>query len=214
MPRPVLTDNAIGCSVMMEAARILAAIGIKPEANDSCRALEWRRAGPSWLAGVHSRALWQLRRAEAGVCEARRLLQHRQWHWPRSRHDDLRSAGSGTILREATASFADLGFLGVTTTRSRQAASTDAFSFAAAGLPGVNALQDPIEYQSYTWHTNLDTYERVVEDDVKKSAIVIAAAVYHVAMRTICFHDSLPSRCRGVREHRRRSRPPHATSTR
>jgi hypothetical protein len=47
----------------------------------------------------------------------------------------------------------------------------------------VNALQDPIEYQSYTWHTNLDTYERVVEDDVKKSAIVIAAAVYHVAMR-------------------------------
>ena len=73
--------------------------------------------------------------------------------------------------------------LGVTTTRSRQAASTDAFSFAAAGLPGVNALQDPIEYQSYTWHTNLDTYERVVEEDVKKSAIVIAAAVYHVAMR-------------------------------
>jgi hypothetical protein len=62
-------------------------------------------------------------------------------------------------------------------------ASTDAFSFAAAGLPGVNALQDPIEYQSYTWHTNLDTYERVVEEDVKKSAIVMAAAVYHVAMR-------------------------------
>jgi hypothetical protein len=47
----------------------------------------------------------------------------------------------------------------------------------------VNALQDPIEYQSYTWHTNLDTYERVVEEDVKKSASVMAAAVYHVAMR-------------------------------
>jgi len=52
----------------------------------------------------------------------------------------------------------------------------------------VNALQDPIEYQSYTWHTNLDTYERVVEDDVKKSAIVMAAAVYHLAMR----NDLLP----------------------
>jgi len=76
----------------------------------------------------------------------------------------------------------------VTTTRSRQAASTDAFSFAAAGLPGVNALQDPIEYQSYTWHTNLDTYERVVEEDVKKSAIVMAAAVYQLAMR----NDLLP----------------------
>ena len=47
----------------------------------------------------------------------------------------------------------------------------------------MNALQDPIEYQTYTWHTNLDTYERVVEEDVKKAAIVMAAAVYHVAMR-------------------------------
>jgi hypothetical protein len=44
-------------------------------------------------------------------------------------------------------------------------------------------MQDPIEYQSYSWHTNLDTYERIVEDDVKKSAIAIAAAVYHLATR-------------------------------
>ena len=43
--------------------------------------------------------------------------------------------------------------------------------------------QDPIEYNSYTWHTNLDTYERIIEDDVKKSAIAIAAALYHLAMR-------------------------------
>ncbi|HNU08445.1 MAG TPA: hypothetical protein PKO33_11820, partial [Pyrinomonadaceae bacterium] len=43
--------------------------------------------------------------------------------------------------------------------------------------------QDPIEYGTHTWHTNLDTYERIIEDDVKKSAIVIAAAVYALAMR-------------------------------
>ena len=36
---------------------------------------------------------------------------------------------------------------------------------------------------AYTWHTSLDTYERIIEDDAKKSAIVIAAAVYHLAMR-------------------------------
>ncbi|MCV4655873.1 hypothetical protein OFM13_31550, partial [Escherichia coli] len=42
---------------------------------------------------------------------------------------------------------------------------------------------DPIEYLTHTWHTNLDTYERIVEDDVKKSAIVIAAAVYRLAMQ-------------------------------
>jgi Zn-dependent M28 family amino/carboxypeptidase len=90
---------------------------------------------------------------------------------------------AGTILREALAPFRDLGMMGATTTRSRQRGGTDHTSFNDVGLPGIGILQDPIEYQSYTWHTNLDTYERIVEDDVKKSAIVIAAAVYHLAMR-------------------------------
>jgi hypothetical protein len=43
--------------------------------------------------------------------------------------------------------------------------------------------QDPIEYNTYTWHTSLDTYERVIEEDLQKSAIAVAAAVYHLAMR-------------------------------
>ena len=36
---------------------------------------------------------------------------------------------------------------------------------------------------SHTWHTNLDTYERIIEDDAKKAAVVVATAVYHLAMR-------------------------------
>jgi hypothetical protein len=60
---------------------------------------------------------------------------------------------------------------------------TDSTSFNAAGLPGIGLQQDPIEYGTHTWHTNLDTWERIVEEDVKKSAIAIASAVYHVAMR-------------------------------
>ena len=43
--------------------------------------------------------------------------------------------------------------------------------------------QDPIQYQSYTWHTNLDTYERVLDQDAIASAIAVAAAVYQLAMR-------------------------------
>ena len=42
---------------------------------------------------------------------------------------------------------------------------------------------DPIEYQTYTWHTNLDTYERIVVEDAQTSAIVIAAAVNYLAAR-------------------------------
>jgi hypothetical protein len=48
--------------------------------------------------------------------------------------------------------------------------------------------QDPIEYFTDTWHTNLDTYERIIEDDVKKDAIVVAAMVYQLSMRD----DALP----------------------
>jgi len=50
-------------------------------------------------------------------------------------------------------------------------------------LPVIGISQDPIEYDSHTWHTNLDTYERIIEDDARQSAMVIAAAVYHLAMR-------------------------------
>jgi hypothetical protein len=87
------------------------------------------------------------------------------------------------VLRDATASLKDLGMLGAATTRSRATGGTDSTNFNAAGLPGINTLLDPIQYQTHTWHTNLDTYERIVEDDVKKAATVIAATVYHLAMR-------------------------------
>ena len=95
---------------------------------------------------------------------------------------------AGRILREIFAPFEDLGIVGATVTKSRSTGGTDSTSFNAAGLPGIGLMQDPIEYQSYTWHTNLDTYERIVEDDVKKSAAMIASALYHLAMR----EDLLP----------------------
>jgi carboxypeptidase Q len=71
--------------------------------------------------------------------------------------------------------------MGVTTTRSRARGGSDHSSFNAAGLTGISVGQDPIEYDSHTWHTNLDTYERVVESDAQQATIVIAAAVYHAA---------------------------------
>ena len=87
------------------------------------------------------------------------------------------------MLRRVVAPFADLGVAGAITTDSRRTGGTDHTSFNAAGLPGIGTQLDPMEYQSHTWHTNLDTYERFIEDDVKKSAVIIAAAVYHLAMR-------------------------------
>ena len=56
-------------------------------------------------------------------------------------------------------------------TTSRATGGTDSTNFNAAGLPGIGLQQDPIEYQSFTWHTQLDTYERIVPEDVKQAAI-------------------------------------------
>jgi len=90
---------------------------------------------------------------------------------------------AATILREALAGFADLGFGGANATQSRNTGGTDSTNFNHSGLPGVGMGQDPIEYQSHTWHTNLDTYERIVKGDAKISAVIISAAVLHLANR-------------------------------
>ncbi|MBA3334840.1 MAG: M28 family peptidase [Acidobacteria bacterium] len=92
-------------------------------------------------------------------------------------------AGGASVLREAILPFAEYGVVGALNSRSRGLGGSDNTSFNQAGLPGIGVQQDPIEYGSHTWHTNLDTYERIIEDDVKKSAVVIAAAVYQLAMR-------------------------------
>jgi hypothetical protein len=202
------TDNAIGCSVMMEAARILAAIGVKP--RRTIRVALWS-GEEQGLLGSQSYIREHFGTFEEPKPAFSKLSAYFNIDSGTGRARGLTMFGppeAATILRESLASFSDLGLLGVTTTRSRQAGGTDAFSFAAAGLPGINALQDPIEYQSYTWHTNLDTYERVVEDDVKRSAVVMAAAVYHVAMR-----DELLPRFTAEQMPRRPGAAPAQTAT-
>jgi hypothetical protein len=79
--------------------------------------------------------------------------------------------------------FKEQGVAGAIATKSRRTAGTDSTSFNEAGLPGIGLSQDTIEYQSHTWHTNLDTYERILEDDVKQNAATIAYVVYQLATR-------------------------------
>ncbi|HLG57814.1 MAG TPA: M20/M25/M40 family metallo-hydrolase [Vicinamibacterales bacterium] len=177
------TDNGIGSAVMMEAARIIAAIGVKP--RRTIRVALWS-GEEQGLLGSQAYVKEHFGTFEAQKPEYARFAGYFNIDSGTGRARGLTVFGppaAATVLREATVSFKDLGLLGATTTRTRATGGTDSTSFNAAGLPGINALQDPIQYQTSTWHTNLDTYERIVEDDVKKSAIVIAAAVYHVAMR-------------------------------
>jgi len=90
---------------------------------------------------------------------------------------------AAAVVRQALKPFEDLGVFGASATTSRAVAGTDSTAFNNAGLPGIGFQQDPIEYNTHTHHTNLDNYERVIEDDVKASAVVIAATLYQLAMR-------------------------------
>jgi len=177
------TDNAIGCSVMMEAVRILTAIGAKPRRTIRIALWSGEEQG---LLGSRAYVRQHFGTFEDQKPEYAKLSAYLNMDSGTGRIRGLTAFGpaaTATVLREATVSFKDLGMLGATTTRSRAAGGTDSTNFNAAGLPGINTVLDPIQYGTYTWHTNLDTYERVVEDDVKKAAIVLAGAVYHLAMR-------------------------------
>jgi Zn-dependent M28 family amino/carboxypeptidase len=60
--------------------------------------------------------------------------------------------------------------------------NTDHVSFREGGIAGVNAIQDYVTYDVRTHHTNVDTYERVREDDLKQNAVVLAWFAYNAAM--------------------------------
>lgn len=177
------TDNAIGCAVMMEAARILAALGVKP--RRTIRVALW---GGEEQGLLGSQAYV---REHFGTFENPKpeFFTFNGYFNVDSGTGRIRGASifgppeAAAVLREIFEPFEDLGIVGAIWTDSRRTGGTDSTSFNAAGLPGIGLGQDPIEYTSHTWHTNLDTYERIVEEDVKKSATVIASAVYHVAMR-------------------------------
>ncbi len=177
------TDNAIGCAVTMEAARILVTIGVQP--RRTIRVALWS-GEEQGLLGSQAYVKEHFGTAEEPKPAHEKFAGYFNIDNGTGRTRGMTVFGppaAGAILREVLAPFTDLGVLGATTTRSRQRGGTDHTSFNEAGLPGIGMLQDPIQYASYSWHTNLDTYERIVEDDVKKSAIAIAAAVYHLAMR-------------------------------
>ncbi|HET9528427.1 MAG TPA: M20/M25/M40 family metallo-hydrolase [Pyrinomonadaceae bacterium] len=177
------TDNAIGCAIMMEAARILKTLNIKP--RRTIRVALWSGEEQGLLG------------SQAYVKEHFGSFENKKPGYEKfggyfnidSGTGRVRGASvfgppeAARIMREILEPFKNDGVVGAVPTRSRRIGGSDNTSFNHAGLPGIGMGQDPIEYNSHTWHTNLDTYERILEDDVKKNAMVVAWAVYQLAMR-------------------------------
>jgi hypothetical protein len=68
-----------------------------------------------------------------------------------------------------------------TTVTAADSGGSDFISFDDAGLNGIDFLQDELEYGPRTWHSNQDTYDRAIPEDLKQAAIIVAAFVYNAA---------------------------------
>jgi Zn-dependent M28 family amino/carboxypeptidase len=84
------------------------------------------------------------------------------------------------VFQQWVAPISDLGF---TTITERNTGSTDHVSFDEVGLPGFQFIQDPRDYDTHSHHSNLDTYERLSEPDLKQAAVIMAVFLYNTAQR-------------------------------
>ncbi|TAN22803.1 MAG: M20/M25/M40 family metallo-hydrolase [Acidobacteria bacterium] len=176
------TDNAAGSAMMLEAARILLAMHAHP--RRTIRVALWG-GEEEGLLGSLAYVDAHFGSFEHPTPEYKNLVAYLNIDDGTSKPRGARVFGppaAAAFFRQTLAPFHDWGFMGAVADSSRRTGGTDSTSFNQAGLPGVNFEQDPIEYQPYSWHTNLDTYERLVPQDLREGAAEIAAAAYALAM--------------------------------
>jgi carboxypeptidase Q len=73
--------------------------------------------------------------------------------------------------------------LGASTLAIQKVGGTDHLDFTHVGLPAFQFIQDPIDYETRTHHTNMDVLESIQGADLQQAAVIVATFVYHAAMR-------------------------------
>jgi hypothetical protein len=176
------TDNATGSAAMMEAMRILTAVGAKP--RRTIRVALW---GGEEQGLLGSRAYVRQHFADVETMtlkpEHAKLAAYLNSDNGTGRVRGIWMQGNMATRPIFEAWMAPLKDLGVTILGPRSVSSTDHVSFDNAGLPAFQFLVDRLEYNSRTHHSNMDTYDRVQRDDMVQQATVIAVFAYDAAMR-------------------------------
>ena len=195
------TDNGAGSIVMMEAMRILKNIGVQP--RRTIRIGLWSGEEEGLLGSQHyveqhfgsrppiddpaMKGMPTLMRREAGDVTVKPEQKKVSAYF---NVDNGTGKIRGVYLQENEAvapifeawmePFKDLG---MTTLSMRNTGGTDHQSFDAVGIPGFQFIQDPIEYETRTHHSNMDVYDRLQPDDLKQISVIVAGFVYDAAMR-------------------------------
>jgi carboxypeptidase Q len=195
------TDNGAGTIVMMEAVRILKALDVHPRRTIRIGLWTGEEEGLLGSQGYvehhfgsrppmddpQMKGMPTLLRREAGEVTVKPEQARVSAYF---NVDNGTGKIRGIYLQENEAvaplfeewmkPFHDLG---MTTLTMRNTGGTDHLSFDAVGIPGFQFIQDPIEYETRTHHSNMDVYDRLQPDDLKQMAVIIAGFVYDAAMR-------------------------------
>jgi hypothetical protein len=176
------TDNATGSGAMMEAMRILKAVGAKP--RRTIRVALWggeeqgllgsRAYVRDHLADIETMTLKPEHARLSAVFNSDNGTGRVRGVWLQS------NMAVRPIFETWIAPLRDLG---VTTIGPRSVTSTDHVSFDNAGIPAFQFMVERLEYNSRTHHSNMDTFDRVQRDDMVQQATVIAVFAYNAAMR-------------------------------
>ena len=195
------TDNGAGTVVAMEAMRILKSLGVKP--RRTIRIALWTGEeqglfGSKGYAAQHfgsaklstepdQLAMPEFLRKVVGPLEAKPEQKLISGYFNvdngSGKIRGIYTQGNAAIAPIFAQWIAPLKDLGVTTITNRNTGGTDHLSFDAVGIPGFQFIQDDLDYESRTHHSNEDTYERLQTADLKQIATVEAIFVYNAAQR-------------------------------
>lgn len=199
------TDNGAGSLVMMEAVRILESLGVKP--RRTIRIGLWSGEeegllGSGWYVVHHfgsrpplntpgAQGTPSLRRREAGPMtikpEQAKVSAYFNIDNGTGKIRGVYMQGNAAVQPIFEAWMQPFKDLGMDTLTMRDTGGTDHLSFDAVGIPGFQFIQDPIEYETRTHHSNMDVYDRLQFDDLRQIAVIVADFVYNAAMRDQMF---------------------------
>jgi carboxypeptidase Q len=174
------TDNGAGVAVMMEAMRILKAVGAKP--RRTIRIALWGGEEQGYL-GSRAYVREHLGDAAAPKPEFQRHSAYYNLDNGTGRIRGVWMQGNVAIAPIFAQWIEPLRGLGVSVLAPRSTSGSDYVPFDEIGIPAFQFIQDRLEYNSRTHHSNMDTLDRIQRDDLVQMSIVLANFAYNTAMR-------------------------------